>query len=139
MSENDNYSLFMIVLRESSRDSLTLLSTISNVPTSNTAMQITCVTTISHLKISNGRISALFGNDLKNRIFFNIIRSDYNICTLKSERNQCRGKMKHVHDCFHKQHSFYSEHVCCRRKRGGGKPLKKVVTITTSRLCPLIV
>lgn len=38
---------------------------------------------------------------LKNGIFFNIIRSVGNICTLEGEHYQCRNKSKNVYESFH--------------------------------------
>lgn len=91
----------MIVPSEPSTGSPTLLRIISNVPTSNTAIQITCTIIINQLKIRNGRISAQYTDFLKNGIFFNIIRSVGDICTFESEHDHGRNDKDYVCNNFH--------------------------------------
>ena len=84
---NRYHSLLVIVPSDPSTGSPTLLRIISNVPISNTVIQIICTTIISQLKIRNGSISVRYPDFLKNGIFFNIIRSVGDISTLESELN----------------------------------------------------
>ncbi|ECW0266558.1 hypothetical protein F3E53_18600, partial [Salmonella enterica subsp. diarizonae] len=65
----------MRVPGDPSRGSPTLLSMVSNVPTSTTTTHIICIAIITLLKIRNGRISVRYPDFLKNGVFFNIIRS----------------------------------------------------------------
>lgn len=84
----------------------TLLSTTTNVQTSNTAIQIVWTTIISHLKISNGKISDRYTGFLKNGIFFNIVRPAGDICTLESEYRNLQDKNEHMYGSSHKQRSW---------------------------------
>lgn len=98
---NINYSLLVMVQSESSTGSPALWRTISNVPTSNTARQITCTIIINQLKIRNDSISARYPDFLKNGIFFNIVSPDSNIYTLESEHEHCGDAVEYVHNNFH--------------------------------------
>lgn len=98
---NRYHSLLVMVPSEPETGSPILLSTISNVPTSSTVIQIIWTTTINQYKIRNGRISARYPRFLKNGIFFSIISPDGNICTPESECDHCENKIEGVYNNFH--------------------------------------
>ncbi|EAQ6131749.1 hypothetical protein AXA88_24015 [Salmonella enterica] len=62
-----------------------------------------CIAIITLLKIRNGRISVRYPDFLKNGVFFNIIRSVGDICTLESKHDHCGDEVEDVHNNFHNQ------------------------------------
>ncbi|EAQ6132275.1 hypothetical protein AXA88_27060 [Salmonella enterica] len=70
---------------------------------------------INHLNTWRGRSSVRYILFLKNGIFFNIIRSVGDICTLESEHNQSRNEKVDVYNSVHNDISDIN-----RVKKNGG-------------------
>ncbi|ENY2727919.1 hypothetical protein ACFW38_003330 [Salmonella enterica] len=98
---NSDYSLLMMVSGELSTGFPTLLSTTMNAQTSNTVIQMICMTITSRLKTRKGRFLVRYPDFLKNGIFFNIIRSVGDICAFKSKHDHGRNEKSYAYNSVH--------------------------------------
>lgn len=98
---NSDYSFLVMVPGEPSTGFPMLLRTTTNVQTSNTTIQMTCMTATNQLKIRKGRFLVRYPDFLKNGIFFNIIRSVGDICTFESEHDHGRNQKGYTCNSFH--------------------------------------